>query len=191
LPTEFLLGLPPDQVEHPDWQTHIAALAMIGLDPNLAGSQYLQGWALEGGQTVREGPGVAYELLWADPYLPGVSYQNLDPWAYDLNGRLFARTDWSEHACWIGITTAGARSLNCSPDWQHTTQTFGHLKLIPMSQACMQVPARKNNDSVIIWQTQPQQLFVSARKESAGRADGAGMWRVSANVEGKICKSGS
>ena len=35
---------------------------------------------------IREGPGVAYEFFWADPYLPGVGYQNLDPWVYDRPG---------------------------------------------------------------------------------------------------------
>ncbi len=90
LPIELLLNLKPKQVEHPDWQTHVAALALVSLDPNLDSSQFLQAWAIEDRQTIHEGEGVAYELLWADPYLPGVGYQNLDPWLYDRVAR---------HAC--------------------------------------------------------------------------------------------
>ncbi len=73
---------------------HVAALALVAIDPNLPASQFLQSWALEDTQTLREGPGVAYELLWADPYLPGVGYQNMEPWVYDDHGRLFARANW-------------------------------------------------------------------------------------------------
>ena len=60
LPIQFLLNLKPEQVEHPDWMTHIAALALVSLDPNSDSSQFLQGWAIEDRQMVREGPGVAY-----------------------------------------------------------------------------------------------------------------------------------
>ncbi len=37
LPSELLLSLKPAAVEHPDEMTHLAALAMVGLDPNLPG----------------------------------------------------------------------------------------------------------------------------------------------------------
>ncbi len=37
LPAEFLLALKPGELEHPDWMIHIAALALVGLDPNLEG----------------------------------------------------------------------------------------------------------------------------------------------------------
>jgi hypothetical protein len=83
LPAEFLLSMKPAEFAHPLWQAFAAALALVSLDPNLEGSQFLQGWAIEDRQMISEGPGVAYEYLWGDPYLPGVSYQNLDPWSYD------------------------------------------------------------------------------------------------------------
>lgn len=192
LPTELLLSLTPSEVEHPDWMTHIAALALVNLDPNLEGSQYLQGWAMEEGQTIREGPGVAYEFLWANPYLPGVGYQNLDPWIYDANGRLFARTDWSSDACWIAISTHGIAGENCSSGWQNTVETFGHMSLIPVNKPCIDVPARKTSgDTAIVWKLQPQQsvFFLENGQRESAVADAAGMWRISTSAEGKVCTS--
>jgi hypothetical protein len=192
LPTEFLLALRPKQVRHPDWQIHVAALALVGLDPNLEGSQFLQGWAMEDGQTLHDGRGVAYEFLWADPYLPGIGYQNLDPWAYDASGgRLFARSNWEDDACWISISSSGATAENCPPNWKTSVQTFGHLTLVPISQNCYQAPNRRNDESVILWQNPPNQLFTfdQGKQQSTGQADAAGMWRLSANVEGKVCRA--
>jgi len=189
LPEEFLLGLKPEAVEHPDWMTHIAALALVSLDPNLPGSQYLQGWAIEDRQTIREGPGVAYELLWGDPYLPGVGYQNLDPWVYDEAGRLFARTDWKPTACWIAITRSGLDQENCPAGWRQNPATFGHMTLIPLTQPCTIVPPRNNNEAAIMWNVHPHQSisYLDKKRKEAAEADAAGMWRLPGNVEGKVC----
>ena len=192
LPVELLLSLKPNQVQHPDWMTHIAALALVALDPNLEASQFLQGWALEDSQILREGPGVAYELLWADPYLPGVGYANLDPWIYDSNGRLFARSSWNPDSCWIALSSNGVQKENCPPGWENAPSIFGHLTLVPVTSHCIDVPHRKNNnDSVVLWKLAPHQkvfFFSSERKESTA-ADAAGLWRTPENVEGHVCTS--
>jgi len=190
LPTEFLLSLKPDKAEHPDWMTHIAALALVAMDPNLQGSQFLQGWAMEDRQMIREGPGVAYELLWADPYLPGVGYQNLDPWVYDPDaGRLFARTDWTPEACWISISKASVENEHCPANWQNATAKFGHLMLIPMTGECAQLPQRNGNEFTILWKLPATQLitFSSAQEHHTAQADPAGMIQLGANVRGKAC----
>ena len=190
LPTEFLLSLKPDKAEHPGWMTHIAALALVSVDPNLQASQFLQGWAMEGRQMIREGPGVAYELLWADPYLPGVGYQNLDPWAYDPDaGRLFARTDWSPEACWIGVSKNGVEDEHCPSGWQNATAKFGHLSLIPMTAQCAELPQRKGNDFAILWKLPPNQVvtFTAEREQHTAQADPSGMLRLGGNVSGKVC----
>ncbi len=189
LPTEFLLSLKPEQVEHPDWMTHAAALALVGLDPNLAGSQYLQGWAIENRQMLREGPGVAYEFLWGDPYLPGVGYQNLDPWVYDSNGRLFARSNWDPDSCWISISTSGVAEENCPAGWRAASSVFGHMTLTPMTQPCTVAPHRPTNEVVILWKLRPHQSlsFTENKKQVPAEADAAGMWRLPGNVEGKVC----
>jgi hypothetical protein len=189
LPIEILLALQPAKLEHPDWMTHIAALALVALDPNLPSSQYLQGWAMEERQMVREGPGVAYELLWADPYLPGVGYQNMDTWVYDPTPRLFARTNWEPNSCHIEISAGGVQQENCPAGWQDKPATFGHLTLIPMTAPCIELPHLANNETAILWKLKPEQklYFWSRKKRQESTADSIGLWRASVDVEGKVC----
>ena len=189
LPIEFLLAMKPEELAHPDWMTHIAALALVSLDPNLESSQYLQGWAIEDAQTIREGPGVAYEFLWADPYLPGVGYQNMEPWMYDSEGRLFARSSWETNSCWIEISKNGVEELNCPPGWQEKRANFGHLTLIPMQERCVDIPRVANNEAVAVWKLKPHEkvLIWISKKPEPEEADSAGLWRPGANAEGKAC----
>ena len=190
LPIQFLLNLKPAQVEHPDWMTHIAALALVSLDPNSDSSQFLQGWAIEDRQMIREGPGVAYELLWADPYLPGVGYQNLDPWWYDeANDRLLARTNWEPNSCWVQITAKGVQQQNCPANWQTQTASFGRLQLTPLMQGCVEVQRAAPNSTTLLWKLKPSQKlkYTEEKKSVTVPADASGFWRVPANVEGKVC----
>ncbi len=191
LPAEFLLSMKPRDLEHPTWQAAAAALALVSLDPNLEGSQFLQGWAMEDRQLIREGPGVAYELLWGDPYLPGVSYQNLDPWSYDASAHLFARTNWSPTSCWISVSTHGIEEENCPAGWRAHSQVFGRMTLIPMTGPCIEVPHLKERQAVIIWRLQPRQMvsYVNEKKQVSSQADEAGLWLLPGYVEGKICTS--
>jgi hypothetical protein len=194
LPLEFLLSLKPGQVEKPDWMTHVTALALVTIDPNLEASQFLQGWAMEDRQTLHEGPGVAYELLWADPYLPGIAYQNLDPWIYDQAGsRLFARSDWSDNACWISIAKSGVQELNCSPGWQNKPIEFGSMTLMPMSPKCLDIERQSGRQNLVIWKLQPGESVgyrdhKDDKKEIIVHADVSGMWQPGANVSGRICR---
>ena len=190
LPIELLLSLKPDQVEHPDWMTHIAALALISLAPNNDSSQFLQGWAIEDRQTIREGPGVAYELLWADPYLPGVGYQNLDPWWYDeTRGTLLARSNWEPSACWIKVTPGGVEQQNCPVNWQTQLRSFGHLQLIPMTQNCLEISRSAPNSATILWKLKPngRVKYTEAGKNNTVTSDASGLLRLPANAEGKAC----
>ena len=188
LPIRFLLSMRPEELEHPSWQAHVAALALVGLDPNLSSSQFLQGWAMEDRYTLQDGPGVAYEFLWADPYLPGVSYQNMDPWLYDANGHLIARTDWTAQACWISIGS-GIQDQKCPADWQAKRMTFGRLTLVPMLNQCVDLPNSPNNQTFMLWKMAPGKALSyeqSDQKESA-TADKSGLWRVTPNAHGKVC----
>lgn len=192
LPAALLISLKPDEIDHPDWHLHVAALALIDVDPNLNASQYLQGWAIEDRQMIHEGDGTAYEFLWADPYLPGIGYENLDPWSYDLTGQLFARTDWNQDACWIHVARSGINQQNCPAAWQQKTMTFGRLTLIPFSDTCVQLPKRRNEESVIVWKFQPGQTIyylLNDNRQSSVAADPAGMWKAPANAEGKVCNT--
>jgi len=190
LPAEFLLRLKPREMEHPGWMAHSAALALVDLDPNLESSQYLQGWALEDNQTVREGPGVAYELLWADPYLPGVSYRNMDPWMYQPGREFVARADWNTDTCWIDISQAGVQEDNCPAHWRDKSAPFGRLNLVPVSGTCVDVPARNSKQALMLWRLRPGQEFTYPNGEKTpalAEADTLGLWQVPSNVEGKVC----
>lgn len=185
LPKEFLLSLQPDRVEHPDWMAHIAALALVTLDPNLENSQFLQGWAMEDRQMLRDGPGVAYEFLWADPYLPGVAYQNMDPWIYDPAGRMFARTDWERDACWISVSPKRHDEQNCG---RAVTQ-FGTLTLTTLTESCAMIPTRKNKETTILRNLKPNAslTYEHERQRAREHADPAGLWPVPNDTSGKVC----
>jgi hypothetical protein len=198
LPEEFLLAVKPAKLDNPGWMTHMAALALVALDPNLESSQFLQGWAIADRQMAREGPGVAYELLWADPYLPGIGYQNMNRWAYDAQGRLFARMDWEPNSCYIEISTRGVKEQNCPPGWRGAPAAFGRLTLLPMPERCLELPPVRNGDSLIVWKLKPHEIIhteqanieqAKQHKEPQGssEADAAGMWRVPMNITGKAC----
>jgi hypothetical protein len=193
LPELLLLSARPGELNKPDWRMHVAALALVAIDPNLPSSQFLQSWALEDSQTLREGPGVAYELLWADPYLPGVGYQNMEPSVYDERTGLFARAGWEPNSCWIAISAGEVEQENCPANWQAETVTFGHLTLIPMTDRCIEIPhAANRNDSVIVWKLKPGETITHGKGKEARtwEADGAGLWRPGANIEGKACIAG-
>ena len=189
LPTEYLLSLKPSEVTHPAWMTHIAALALVSVDPNLEASQFLQGWAVEDRQTLREGPGVAYELLWADPYLPGIAYQNLDPWSYDEEaGRLFARSDWTDGACWISISKTSVQEETCPDGWRTKQVQFGSMTLIPAAGKCVELPHQDSRQNIIVWKLTPGERLTMSDKKTSANADSNGLWHPGANVEGKVCR---
>jgi len=190
LPVELLLSLKPKQVEHPDWQTHAAALALVSLDPNLDSSQFLQAWAIEDRQTVHEGEGVAYEFLWGDPYLPGVGYQNLDPWFYDESrGTLVGRSDWMPSACWIRIRPGKVEGELCASDWETKNLVLGRLTLVPKLDACVKLPHRDATQSMIIWKAPPRSklTYMDGKVQETTTVDGAGMWRVPSNATAQAC----
>lgn len=184
----LLLSPTPAEFEHPSWQAHVRALALVAENPNLPNTQFLQSWVLQSDQMIREGPGVGYEFFWADPYLPGVSYQNMDPWIY-TNARLFARTDWTVHACWIGISAAGIKNEGCPQDWRSKPVNFGRLKLVPMQERCMDVAPSRNDAAIVLWGLQPgeKMMYRYQKKQLIIQADAAGLLRLPTNVEGKVC----
>lgn len=190
LPYRFLLSLSPQQLARPPWRTHAAALALVSLDPNLEGSQFLQAWAMEAPQTIQDGPGLAYELLWANPYLPGVSYRNMEPALYDEEeSRLIARTSWDDDACRIEIAPGTVMNHNCPAGWQTKPISFGNLNLVPLEERCTDVAPRPNNGTMILWNLKPgaRVTYAEDGKQQTRNADAAGMLRISAEFRGKVC----
>jgi hypothetical protein len=203
LPSEYLLSLHPLQVEQPAWQVRTAALALIGIDPNLASAQFVQGWAMEDPRVIREGPGIAFEFLWADPYLPGLSFYNLDPWSYDVDaGLLYARTNWEPDSCWIRISASATNpeqrgvvaEENCPAGWRERPFQAGHLTLLPFEAGCLDMPRVSNPNGAnapvyVAWGLKPNVkiTWMDNKKVAGSHADRAGMLRIPMNGQGKIC----
>jgi hypothetical protein len=188
-PQRLLLSLTPEQVERPDWRVHEAALALVTLDPNLTSSQFLQAWAMEDSQIVHEGPGVAYEFMWADPYLPGIAYQNMDPWIYDSEGSsLFARLGWNVDTCWIAVVPGKFDQRNCPA--QGAPTNFGSLHLLSLPANCIELPVRTHNETILFWKLKPgAELFREHdRQRVQGTADMAGMWLAPNDTGGRVCE---
>lgn len=81
-----------------------AELAMVAYDANAPESQVLQGWLMNDQFLLRGTFGITYELLWANPYQPGLSYYHV-PLVFhdDIFGRLFVRSSWEDNAEWLGF----------------------------------------------------------------------------------------
>lgn len=80
-----------------------ADLAMVAYDVNAAPSLVLQGWLMHDKFMLRGTFGAPYEFLWANPYLPGLSYYHI-PLVYHNPdfGKLFIRSSWDDSATWFG-----------------------------------------------------------------------------------------
>ncbi len=80
-----------------------AELAMVAYDSNTASSQLLQGWLTNDRFLMRGTDGILLELLWANPYQPGLSYQHLPLALHDeIGGQLYVRSSWNDDASWAG-----------------------------------------------------------------------------------------
>ena len=77
-----------------------AELALVAYDTNAQPHQFLQGWLLMDRFLMRGAYGITYELLWANPYQPGLSYTYM-PDLFHSNGRLMVRSGWDEDASWF------------------------------------------------------------------------------------------
>jgi hypothetical protein len=80
-----------------------AELALVAYDTNSTPNQFLQGWLMHDNFQMRGMLGAPYELLWANPYQPGLSYFHVPLLLHDeLFGRLFIRASWEQDAKWFG-----------------------------------------------------------------------------------------
>jgi hypothetical protein len=190
LPLMFLLALHPAEIEHPDWKQRAGGLMMVSLDPNLQSASFVQGWALEDPKVVSDGPGVAYEFLLANPYLPGLGYYNMDLWVYDPpSSLLLARKSWDNDSCWVRISKGKTELLQCPPDVLEKPAQFGKLNLIPMKEQCLDVPAQSNGSVILSHLPPGRELAWEANAEKfKTRADAGGLALISSTVSGKVCQ---
>ena len=191
LPYVFLLSLKPGELENPGWLTRAGGLMMVNLDPNLQGSSFVQGWALEDPKMVREGPGVAYEFLWANPYLPGLGYYNMDPWTYDApSGLLIARESWDADSCWVEVFRGRKTALQCPPRVLEDASVFGKLTIRPLIGQCMDV-AQKPGNSTLLSHLTPEApvTWQENGRTFNGTADPSGFFLMSSMASGQFCQN--
>ncbi len=83
--------------------SRIAALSMVAYDRNARESQFLQGWLMQDSFALTTDFGAVYEFIWANPYLPGLSYHHMPMSFYDAaSGRIALRSSWNDDAQWLG-----------------------------------------------------------------------------------------
>ncbi len=86
-----------------------AGLAMVAFDHNNLPNQYLQGWLMLDRFSMFTAFGAPYEFLWANPYQPGLSYDQIPLIFHDPDsGALFVRSGWDEDAGWFGLYAGDA-----------------------------------------------------------------------------------
>lgn len=104
------------RVSEPDLRlaaiSRAADLALVALDAGGDGAQGLQGWLMHDEFAMRGLLGAPYEYLWANPYLPGLSYTHLALAYHDpVSGKLFARSSWQNGAAWFGFANGVAQKF--------------------------------------------------------------------------------
>ncbi|MCU0247403.1 MAG: hypothetical protein MUC42_12570 [Bryobacter sp.] len=82
--------------------SRVTEFALVAYDGNAQPHQFLQGWLLQDRFLLRSPLGTPYEFLWANPYLPGLSFTYM-PDLFHAHGRLFTRAGWDEDAPWFGF----------------------------------------------------------------------------------------
>jgi hypothetical protein len=81
-----------------------AELSMVAFDSNSSETQLLQGFLMNDRFVMRGTYGIPYELMWANPYQPGLSYYHVPLAQHDeIGGQLFVRSTWEDDAAWIGF----------------------------------------------------------------------------------------
>jgi hypothetical protein len=190
LPAILLLSQQPEQTERPDRQTRLAGLMMVNLDPNLQASSFVQGWAMEDPKMVRQGPGVGYEFLLADPYLPGLGYYNMTPWVYEPSaGFLLARSSWDAVACWIAILRGQFQSAQCPANVRNAAAQFGGMNLLPLLKGCVEIK-QSMRTTTILSSLMPGEAIEwrAGNQKRSAQADVSGLLPLPADAWGKICR---
>jgi hypothetical protein len=81
-----------------------AELSMVAYDSNSSETQLVQGFLMNDRFAMRGTYGIPYELMWANPYQPGLSYYHVPLAQHDaIGGQVFVRSTWEDDASWIGF----------------------------------------------------------------------------------------
>jgi hypothetical protein len=162
----------------------VAELQMVALDANAPESQVLQGWLMNDRFLMRGLFGIPYEMMWANPYQPGLSYYHVPLVLHDeIFGRLYVRSSWEDDATWAGYFDG---QLQLFRDGQVTTLNpeIGREPL-DLEEAIVffgrdthkfQLPAKDVNDAFVVG-VEPNQIYQV-------EVDDEEMWEVKADPGG-------
>ena len=138
----------------------IADMLLVAYEANLPEFQFLQGWIRDDAYLLRSPMAAPYELLWVNPYLPGLTPQSAPMLAYDpVRGRLYGRLGWERTATWVGYTAGRLEilangALSASDDFRGLAPMYFPEAVI--------VPVEPPAKLVLSWQPDRQQAPESA-----------------------------
>jgi hypothetical protein len=142
---DFFIPLMPVHGE-PDLREAVrsraAALSMVALDVNSQQNQFLQGWLMQDRYMMRGSMGAPYEFLWANPYLPGLSFHYLPNIYHNpKTGRLIVRSAWEDGATWFYQAGGNLQMFkegeirNLKQDAMTEPLEMGNTTILPISQS--------------------------------------------------------
>ena len=128
----------------------IADMLLVAYESNLREFQFLQGLVHDDRYLLRSPMAVPYELLWVNPYLPGLTPQSAPTLAHDpVRGRLYARVGWQRPSTWIGYTQGRLQVL--AGEELSATEDFDSLTPMYFPDAAV-VPVVPPAKVVLAWQ---------------------------------------
>jgi hypothetical protein len=147
-----------------------AELAMVAFDTNSPATQLLQGFLMNDRFVMRGTVGIPYEMMWANPYQPGLSYYHVPLAQHDeIGGQLFVRSSWEDDASWIGFFEgrlqlfADGGVVEVNPKLAHEPMDIEEATVFFARDANrFHVPQRKTDeatDDVFIVGLEPRQAY--------------------------------
>ncbi len=90
--------------------TRASEFALVAFESNAQEMQFLQGWLLLDRFVLKSPFGAPYELLWANPYQPGLPFEKLPLSLHEpRTGTILIRSSWEEDATWLGFMDGSAQ----------------------------------------------------------------------------------
>jgi hypothetical protein len=181
-----------------------AEMAMVAFDANAPETQLLQGFLMNDRFLMRGTLGISYELMWANPYQPGLSYYHVPLVAHDaVGGELFVRSSWEDDAQWLGFfggqlqLFANGEVLRIDPQAAHdpmdlteATVFFAHesTKFLVPARRAPEVDSDRNADGTSGGEALDDVFIIGleAKRRYHVEVDGEGMLEESSDVGGII-----
>lgn len=132
----------------------IADMLLVAYEANLQEFQFLQGWIRDDKYRLPSPLGAPYDLLWVNPYLPGLTPQSAPLLAHDpVRGRLYGRFGWDASDGWIGYVDGRLWILADSE--LSVTDAVGGLEPLYFPEAVV-VPVAPPTRLALTWQPDPR-----------------------------------